>query len=248
MAAFEPQKLTLSYWNGRGLMEVPRLLLAINGQFPSDGSWVDDRRSAPPSDGDANLGRLPFITTESGESVGQSLGCFTLIATRVGMMGDSAVEMATILAVKEHLREMSDAYYKLMPYGSEPTAELQEKWFTTGAGDISAGTPADGSKRPERFFKWYAGRIENALTGASFAVGNRLSLADVMLYNQFAETLALDQRPSPDHPSHKCEPMGSAKQVSAALAGCKKINTAIAAVAGNKNAQRWWAERGVQGF
>ena len=105
MAAFEPQKLTLSYWNGRGLMEVPRLLLAINGQFPSDGSWVDDRRSAPPSDGDANLGRLPFITTESGESVGQSLGCFTLIATRVGMMGDSAVEMATILAVKEHLRE-----------------------------------------------------------------------------------------------------------------------------------------------
>jgi hypothetical protein len=26
--------ITLNYWNGRGLMEVPRMLLAISGKFP----------------------------------------------------------------------------------------------------------------------------------------------------------------------------------------------------------------------
>lgn len=26
--------ITLKYWNGRGLMEIPRMLLAIGGKFP----------------------------------------------------------------------------------------------------------------------------------------------------------------------------------------------------------------------
>lgn len=30
------QGLELCYWNGRGLMEVPRMLLAIAGKFPGD--------------------------------------------------------------------------------------------------------------------------------------------------------------------------------------------------------------------
>jgi len=34
MSAFSNSAITLKYWNGRGLMEVPRMLLAIAGKFP----------------------------------------------------------------------------------------------------------------------------------------------------------------------------------------------------------------------
>ena len=34
MSAFSNSAITLKYWNGRGLMEVPRMILAIAGKFP----------------------------------------------------------------------------------------------------------------------------------------------------------------------------------------------------------------------
>jgi len=37
-----PTSLQLKYWDGRGLMEVPRTLLAIAGKFPGD-DYVDGR-------------------------------------------------------------------------------------------------------------------------------------------------------------------------------------------------------------
>lgn len=55
--------ITLKYWSGRGLMEVPRQCLAIAGHFPGQG-YTDVRVSGAPPAGaelDANLGRLPCI-------------------------------------------------------------------------------------------------------------------------------------------------------------------------------------------
>ncbi len=40
-----------------------------------------------------------------------------------------------------------------------------------------------------RFGQWWIGRIEASLTGSGFAVGDKLSLADILLYNTFAEEL-----------------------------------------------------------
>lgn len=34
MSVFSNSAITLKYWNGRGLMEVPRMILAIAGKFP----------------------------------------------------------------------------------------------------------------------------------------------------------------------------------------------------------------------
>lgn len=47
----------LKYWNGRGLMEVPRMLLAAAGKT---GTYTDGRYSAPEGDLTANLGRMPI--------------------------------------------------------------------------------------------------------------------------------------------------------------------------------------------
>jgi hypothetical protein len=42
-------------WGGRGLMEVPRMLLAARGKFPP-GDYTDMRCTEPASDLEANLG------------------------------------------------------------------------------------------------------------------------------------------------------------------------------------------------
>ena len=53
-------ELTLRYWNGRGLMEVPRVMLAIAGKAPGAG-YTDVRASGTDGVGnafDCNLGRM----------------------------------------------------------------------------------------------------------------------------------------------------------------------------------------------
>ena len=59
-------------------------------------------------------------------------------------------------------------------------------WFDQGSTDAS-GT-ADMASRATRYLTWWMGRIENSLTGKNgAAVGDSLSLADVLMYNTFAE-------------------------------------------------------------
>lgn len=41
MSVFSNSAITLKYWNGRGLMEVPRMILAIAGKFPVRFSYVN---------------------------------------------------------------------------------------------------------------------------------------------------------------------------------------------------------------
>ena len=135
--------LTLKYWNGRGLMEVPRMMLAISGKFP--GSGYEDWR---PTDGyaevqkmgdalNANLGRMPVIETSEGD-IGQALAINYFVASQCGLMGGSTFEAATILAFAEHVRECGDAYRKLVPYGSAPEKKDLDTWFgTKGASDHS---------------------------------------------------------------------------------------------------------------
>ena len=46
-----------------------------------------------------------------------------------------------------------------------------------------------GAGRSARFLQWFLGRIEAVLGNNGFAVGDKLSLADVLIYNSFAEYL-----------------------------------------------------------
>jgi glutathione S-transferase len=222
-------------------MEVPRMLLAIGGKFPGD--YVDGRYEGPTGNLVQNLGRMPVL--EVGEnSIGQSAAINYYLATELGLMGSNTLEAAQIISVAEHLKEMMTTWRGLCAYGVEPTTEVLDKWFTAGATDSTG--PADRAGYSTRFATWWAGRIETALGGNGFAVGNKLSLADVLLYNVFAEFLVDEQ--AGEMPQWKREAFGSKARTDALVAQHPKIQASINAVAANENVQKWLATRGVQGF
>lgn len=236
-------QVTLKYWPGRGLMEVPRMMYAIAGKFPQEGAYTDLRTGEPSGNLTANCGRMPVLEV-NGEHIGQSTAINFYVASETGLMGANTLEAAKILAITEHLKEMNTAWRGLVAYGTEPSAEALDKWFNQGAKDVTG--VADRAGYSTRYATWWMGRIEACLEDHGFAVGNKLSLADVLLYNTFGETLAAEQ--AGDMPQWKRECFGSKALTDAALAKHPKIARSVAAVAANANVQKWLATRGVQGF
>jgi len=238
-------EINLKYWPGRGLAEVPRMVLAIAGKFPGEG-YTDTRCQAPPEGLEANLGRLPCLAVGE-DAVGQSVAINYFVASENGLMGSSNLEAAKILGISEHLKEMTSAWRVLVPYGVEPSAENLSTWFDSGAEDVSG--PAVGATRSTRFAKWYMGRIESVLgPNTGFAVGSSLSLADVLIYNTFAELLTESEAPSADYPAWKRESFGSKAKTDAVLANYPKLLACCQSVASNANIQKWLSTRGVQQF
>ena len=177
--------------------------------------------------------------------IGQSAAINYYIASECGLLGDSPFETASIISIAEHLKEMTTASRTVMPWGQEPTAEALEKWFDSGSTDVS-GT-ADRSGQPTRYLKWWMGRIEAVLGSNGFAVGNKMSMADVLIYNSFAEHLKPEEA-APDTPAWKLGAFYCKEKTDAALANHPKIAASCAAVAANENVQRWLSMHGVQGF
>merc|ERR1711998_754259 len=119
--------IKLSYWPGRGLMEVPRFLLAIAGKE------YEDFRATSGTDGmngalDSNLGRLPVLNCAEG-AIGQSAAINYYVASECGLLGASTFEAAQILAFAEHIKELKSAYGSLVPFGTEPSKEAIKTFF-----------------------------------------------------------------------------------------------------------------------
>lgn len=221
-------------------MEVPRMLLAIAGHFPGD--YVDGRYTNAEGDLTQNLGRMPMLEYD-GQAIGQSAAINFFLATELSLMGSNSLQAARIVSVYEHLKELMTNYRNLVPWGTEPTAEQDEKWFEGGATDSTG--PADGSNRT-RYLTWFLGRIEAALDNHGFAVGDKLSLADVLLYFSLAEHLDAEQAGT--LPKFRREAFGNKDRTDAAIAKHPKIHAAVQAVANHPNIQKWLSVRGVQGF
>jgi glutathione S-transferase len=206
----------------------------------------DIRRSSPAEDDlTANLGRLPVLVTAEGQVIGQSVAMWFYAASVAGLLGDNAADAARVLSVVEHTKEAGAAFRALVPYGQTPTEEALNKWFDEGATDATG--PADGAARGSRFLKWWMGRIEASLDSNGFAVGNKLSFADLILYYTFAEYLR-EEEAAPDTPAWRREAFGSKARTDALVNAHPRIKASIEAVAANAGLQKWLANRGVQGF
>lgn len=262
--------ITLKYWSGRGLMEVPRQMLAIAGLFPGvsvvvlkplfcepgltpppphlQAGYTDVRVSGAPPSGpelDANLGRLPCLEV-GGVTIGQSAAINFYVAQHTGLLGSSPAEAAQIIAFTEHLRELNQAFRALVPYGTEPTEAAMAAFFDDSSAADFTG-PADGAKRAARNMKWFMGRLER-LVGEGFCVGGKTSLADVMLFQFFADSLTPEESATGDLPAHRREPWSSKARTDAALAAHPRVAACVAGVAAHPNIKQWLATRGKQGF
>jgi len=225
-------------------MEVPRQVLAIAGKFPP--ADYDDHRHASPAEGPdltANLGRLPLLRVD-GVSIGQSAAINQYVAQSVGLYGKTPLEAARIQAIAEHIAELRLAFRGLVPYGVEPSAEALDKWFNEGATDVSG--VADGTNR-SRYLKWFTGRIEATLQDNGFAVGNSISLADVLLYNVYAEVLGKDEGGS-EKPPYALHFFGSLERTNEVVKHHPRLTKILKTVQANPNLQKWLGQRGKQAF
>jgi len=237
-------EITLKYWNGRGLMETPRIMLAIAGKAPGAG-YTDERANGTADAGDSfncNLGRMPVLSCDLGD-IGQSAAINFFVASECGLMGSNTFETAQIISFAEHLKELSDSYRKLVPYGTEPSEENVTKFFDSNEATDFTG-PSDMGKRNERFLKWYLGRL-SVIVGEGFAVGGKLSLADVQIFCMFGDNLSAAEC---DLPAHRIECFGSKARTDAALAEFPKIKAIVENVANHDKVKHWLATRGKQGF
>merc|ERR550525_2161737 len=185
---------------------------------------------------------MPILTVGT-ENVGQSVAINYYLASELGFMGNSNLEGAQILAICEHLKELTKAFYTLCPYGKEPSPEQLDKWFDSGAEDRGE-SPADMKMRSQRFLKWWMGRIEDVI-GDNFAVGSKMSLADVCIYNTFAEHLT-EGEAAPTVPDYKKGAFGSKDRTDAALGAFPKLKNICDSVGSQPNIQKWLKMRGMQ--
>lgn len=219
------------------------MLLAVAGKFPGQ-DYEDGRFAATPEVCAANLGRMPLLS-QGDETIGQSAAINYYVAAENGLLGSSNLEAAKIISIGEHVKEMMTGFRLVVPWGTEPKEEELAKWFDGGATDFTG--PADRAGHSTRFLKWWLNRIEATLGDQGFAVGTKLSLADVALYNVFAEYLK-DTEAAEGTPSWRKEAFCSKARTDAAVASCPKVAACCAAVANDANVQKYLSSRGVQMF
>jgi len=264
--------MSLLYWNGRGLAEVPRMVLALAGKFPGDYHdlrHVDaDNLAKIKADAhhlsfghaktefanvaevghrlDANLGRLPVLEVPAQGTVGQSAAINYYVAAENGMMGVNHFEAAQILAINEHLTELKTAYRNVIPYGSEPTADKLDTFFNESKAVDKSGA-AVRDHMSQRYLSWFLGRMEGQVGANGFAVGTKLSLADVLIFQLFADVVPENMMPE-GTPAYRREPFGSLDRTNKALAAHPKIEKIVNNVRNNANMKKWLETRGKQSF
>jgi hypothetical protein len=171
LAVVTANQITLTYFNGKGLGEVSRMMLGILGipfediRAGKDFVWADEKHSGKY---DANLKRLPVMNW-NGFNIGQSKPIERLIGKTYGYLGESAEESALIEAIVEHISDIKQAYRDMKK-------DLDGEELAAATNDFING---DG----EKGFREWITRLENTLSGEpGFSIGDKLSLADLHLY------------------------------------------------------------------
>lgn len=163
----------LQYFNGRGAAEIIRYLFAAAGQsyedyrynisFPNFEKPEFDADSAA-GEFRANMDRLPILTY-NGSKLGQTKTIERFLAKKFGFFGTNEVEAAQIDAITEHVRDIKQKYNDAKGNKSGDEQNAAKAAF------VSDELP-----------KWLD-KLEHTLGTNGFAVGSKLSLADLTLYH-----------------------------------------------------------------
>ena len=216
------RKATLRYFDARGAAEVIRTIFAATnvdyedyrytfsmdaGQKPK----ICEQHGVDKDAGvfDANLKRLPILEFD-GQRIGQSRAIERFVAKDLGLMGKGKIEEAEIDAYCEHIRDLREAYQKVRGNPFAPsTPEIdaaKEKWY-------------------DETMKQWMEKIENITCENGYAVGNKLSLADIVLYCTLTQAFS------------------DGEKAMASYANCPKISAIVKQVGENEGVINWLATR-----
>jgi len=166
--------MKLVYFNGRGLAETSRMVLAIGGEEYEDVryplkiiDWSKHQMEKEEFEKDKadgklvrSLNKVPYLEVD-GVVVPQSKSIERFLAKKYNLMGTSDIEALRIDSLCECVRDFKDTYQSVRK--AENKVEATNQWFTkTLVEKLSL--------------------LENLVDGNGFTVGETLSLSDVVLY------------------------------------------------------------------
>ena len=217
--------MKLVYFNGRGLAETSRLVLAYAGadyedfRYPLEivdwktfnfirEEFIADRDSGKLR---RSMNKVPFLEVD-GEVICQSKAIERFLARKFNLMGDNELEAARIDAVCEVVRDLKDAYQgvRRLKEGDERD-EGMRLWFN--------------ETLPSRLVVFQEILGENG-----YAVGGRTSLADIILYSFL--TQFFDNKEGARN----------------SYTNCLKIRDILENVGNNENIRNWLENRPESSF
>lgn len=161
----------LIYFTAKGVVETTRYLFAIAGQSYEDFRYnlilptyerPEFERDRDAGEFDVNMGRVPVLVY-NGVKIGQSKTIERFVAKKLGFFGSNEIEEAFIDMITEHIRDIKQKYL-----------------------DAKAGKSGDELAAVKAAFitddlpKWLD-KLEHSIGKSGFAVGDKISLADVTI-------------------------------------------------------------------
>ena len=171
--------MKLTYFNGRGLAETSRVLLAISGQQYEDFryplnviDWSIFKMERPEFDEAKSAGKLwrsmdklPFLEVD-GQVIFQSKAIERYLAHLFGFMGSTPLEAAFIDSICESIRDLKDSYSKVR----NTNDSAFQIYFAETLPNLLLSINNIIKSR------------NNDVDTVHYVIGNKLSLADVTLF------------------------------------------------------------------
>lgn len=168
---------TLVYFNAKGRAEIIRLLFAAakvpytDNRYPIDfANFTKAEFDADKAKGiyDFNLGSIPVLIVDGPNGkleLGQSKTIERYLAKKFNLFGSSEDETALIDMITEHTRDIK------LKYADSKVGKKGEDLAAAKSAFVHESLPV-----------WF-GRLEKALSGNGFAVGTKLSYADIVIFD-----------------------------------------------------------------
>ena len=167
----------LTYFNLKGLAETSRLLLAAahvefeDERYPfnaTDFSRPEFEVAKAADKFYLNLGSVPVLSytgPDGSVTLGQSKAIERFLAKKLGYFGANDLEAAQIDMITEHCRD------------------IKQKYADARAGKKDAELDAAKAKFVAESLPTWFGKLEKTLSGTGYAVGSKLSLADIVIFS-----------------------------------------------------------------
>ena len=219
--------MKLTYFNGKGMAETSRILLAAadvdyeDFRYPLKiNSWATydftrDEFDKDKEDGKLwkSMGKVPFLEVD-GKTICQSKAIERYIAGRYNLMGDDLEDSAVIDSYCECLRDFKTAYHNEKKKPDKEAA--MNKWFN------------ELLVNKLEVFDSIVSNKGSDMSG--YAVGGKLSLADVSIYTFLVEYF------------------DNTEGVLKAYENCPKLKAIVKTVGENEKIKKWIETRPVGSY